>query len=213
MQKDLSKIFRILRKNAGRPAVISSKDPFKVLVSTLLSQRTRDQNTEKASQALFSELDSPEKISKASLKKIENMIKPAGFYRVKAKRLKQISKALLTHFAGQVPKTLEELVSLPGVGRKTANCVLVYGFGIKAMPVDVHVHRISNRIGFVDTKNPEQTEHALTKTVPGRNWLEFNHLMVRYGQTVCLPRNPKCSQCKIREQCDRFLKTGSKKQV
>jgi len=116
-------------------------------------------------------------------------------------------------FGGKTPKEINLLLSLPGVGRKTANCVLVYGFGKPAMPVDIHVHRISNRIGLVNTKQPEQTELALMDIVPKRNWLELNHLFVRYGQKICLPRNPKCSQCKIRPNCDYFLNIISKKQV
>jgi endonuclease-3 len=213
MQKDLSKIFRVLRENLDRPAVVSGRDPFKVLVSTVLSQRTRDSNTKKASEQLFSRLDSAEKISKAPLKKIQRLIKPAGFYRVKAARIKEISKAIVKEFRGEVPNSLQGLVSLPGVGRKTANCVLVYGFQVPAMPVDVHVHRISNRIGLVKTQKPEQTEFALMELIPKRNWLEFNHLMVRYGQKVCLPRNPKCGACGIRGECDCFSQTPPKKQV
>ena len=166
-----------------------------------MSQRTRDENTALASKRLFEHFPTAEKLSKAPLARIEKLVKPAGFYRVKAKRIRKISRLLVERFNGQPPKSIEQLVSLPGVGRKTANCVLVYAFKEPAMPVDVHVHRISNRLGLVETKTPEQTEQALMKLVPKENWLELNHLFVRYGQTVCLPRNPKCLECKLRSKC------------
>lgn len=199
-------------KTAGQPPVISHKTPFQVLISTVLSQRTRDENTATASKQLFEEFPTAEKLSKAPPAKIEKLIKQAGFYKVKAKRIKEISRLLVERFNSQPPKNLELLVSLPGVGRKTANCVLVYAFKQPAMPVDVHVHRISNRLGLVETKKPEQTEQALMRIVPKENWLELNHLFVRYGQTICLPRNPKCAECKLRSKCPYFLNALAKKQ-
>jgi endonuclease-3 len=193
-----------MKKTAGRPPVVSHKTPFQVLISTVLSQRTRDENTALASKKLFAVFPSAKTLSNAPLAKIEKLIKPAGFYRVKAKRIREISRLLAKDFKGKPPKDLEGLLSLPGVGRKTANCVLVYAFREPAMPVDVHVHRISNRLGLVKTKTPEQTEQALMKTVPREHWLELNHLMVRYGQKICLPRNPKCNECGLRPQCAFF---------
>jgi len=213
MAKDLSFILREMRKTVDRTAVVASRSPFKTLIATILSQRTRDQNTAKAASQLFEKHSAPKAIAGASLPELRKLVKPAGFYRVKALRIKEISRQIVERFNGKTPQSIEELVSLPGVGRKTANCVLVYGFGKPAMPVDVHVHRISNRIGLVKTRKPEQTEAALCEIVPKRNWLEFNHLMVRYGQTVCLPRNPNCSKCKIRPECSHFLDVVSKNQV
>ena len=213
MRRNVSEILLAMQASFDRPAVISDSNPFKVLIATVLSQRTRDQNTALASAQLFAKYDSAKKLSNAPLAEVMKLVKPAGFYKVKAKRVKQISKDIIQKFQGQVPSSVEELLSLPGVGRKTANCVLVYGFGKPAMPVDVHVHRISNRIGLVETKKPEQTELALMQIVPKKKWVGLNHLMVRYGQNICLPRKPKCNQCKIRPSCRRFSQPESKKQV
>ena len=202
-----------MRKTASRPAVVSHETPFQVLISTVLSQRTRDENTATASKQLFKSFPTAERLSKAPLCKIEKLIRPAGFYRTKAKRIKAISTLIVEQFGGQPPGSLAQLLSLPGVGRKTANCVLVYAFKKPALPVDVHVHRISNRLGLVETKTPGQTEQALMLAVPKENWLELNHLMVRYGQKICLPRNPKCLECGLRFKCPFFLKASAKKQV
>jgi endonuclease-3 len=213
MPEDISAILKKMRKAVDRPAVVSHTNPFKVLIATVLSQRTKDQNTARATARLFEKYKSAEELASAPLPSIQRLVKPSGFYKVKARRIKGIAKQLVESFEGKVPSKLEQLLSLPGVGRKTANCVLVYGFGKPAMPVDVHVNRISNRIGLVKTKNPEQTELALMKIVPKKHWLELNHLMVRYGQSVCLPTNPKCSQCEIRPVCSHFLNLENKKQV
>jgi len=209
MGKRISPILREMRKAVDGPAVVSYNDPFRVLISTVLSQRTRDKNTDRASKQLFAEYGGAGQIARAPLKKIKALVKPAGFYREKAKRIRAISKRLLRDCGGRVPQSLEELLSLPGVGRKTANCVLVYGFGKEAMPVDVHVHRISNRIGIVKAKTPEETEFALSEIVPKRHWLELNHLMVRYGQKVCLPRKPRCGSCRIKAMCDFYRASKS----
>lgn len=205
MEKPISLILRAMSKAVDSPAAVSYNNPFKVLISTVLSQRTRDKNTILASTQLFEKYKTVEQIANAPLPELRALIRPAGFYREKAKRLKEISRTLLQDFGGKVPMDLETLILLPGVGRKTANCVLVYGFGKKAMPVDVHVHRISNRVGVVKTKEPEETEFALRKKIPEKYWLELNHLMVKYGQKVCLPRNPKCNLCEISTYCDFFL--------
>ncbi|MBN2067123.1 MAG: endonuclease III [Candidatus Diapherotrites archaeon] len=205
MPKDISAILRAMKKAVQGSSVVLSKDPFMVLIATVLSQRTRDANTALATDQLFERYSTAGEIAAAPLADIRKLVRPAGFYKVKAKRVKEISARIVEKNGGVVPSDLESLVSLPGVGRKTANCVLVYGFGVEAIPVDVHVHRISNRVGLVKTASPEQTEAALEKAIPKKHWIELNHLMVKYGQAVCLPRNPKCMQCEIRRQCNYFL--------
>lgn len=199
---DITKIIRLLKKEIGpSKAVVQHRDPFKVLIATVLSQRTRDENTAKASAQLFKKYGTVTKLSKSPLKEVEKLIKPSGFYKVKAKRIKEISKQLLENFGGKTPRKLEELISLVGVGRKTANCVLVYGFGMAALPVDTHVHRISNRIGLVKTTKPDDTEMKLLKVIPKRYWIEINDLMVKHGQRKCFPRNPNCRECLLINDC------------
>ena len=178
-----------------------SSDPFEVLISTVLSQRTKDANTEKASSALFSRFKTPKQMAKADIRKIEKLIRPSGFYKVKAKRIKQISRIIIEKFNGKVPRTMDELLSLPGVGRKTANCVLVFAYRQPAIPVDTHVHRISNRLGLARTKTPEKTETELMKRIPKRYWIDLNELLVTHGQNICLPRRPRCSLCPIVKYC------------
>lgn len=179
-------------------AVIRNNDPFKVLISTILSQRTRDANTERASKKLFNKYDSPNALSKASVKRIESLIKDAGFYRVKAQRIKEVATQVLSH---GMPRTLEGLMKLPGVGRKTANCVLVFGYNEPAIPVDTHVHRISNRVGLVNTKTPEMTEKELMNLLPKDYWLDLNNLFVKFGQRICKPVKPSCSECMLKNSC------------
>ena len=203
MKKNINLILKLLKKEIGfHKPVVGFENPFKVLISTVLSQRTRDENTAKASKQLFSKFPSAKKLAKAKTKEIESLIKPAGFYRVKAKTIKNIAKEINERFKGKVPSSLEELISLKGVGRKTANCVLVYSFRIPAIPVDVHVHRISNRIGLVKTKTPEESEQELMKVFPKSKWIELNDLMVKFGQKKCFPRNPKCEICLLKKECD-----------
>ena len=132
---------------------------------------------------------------------MEAMIKPAGFYRQKAKRIKEVSQIILNIYNGKVPNNFDDLISLPGVGRKTANCVIVYGFGEPAIPVDTHVHRISNRLGLVNTKNPTETEIQLMDLIPKKYWIDINELLVRFGQDICKPIGPKCKECPIIEYC------------
>ena len=182
-------------------AVVSHSNPFLVLISTVLSQRTKDANTDKASAALFQRFRTPKQLASADLRSIEKLIKPSGFYKVKARRIKRIAKIILEKHRGQTPKSIDELIKLPGVGRKTANCVLVYGFGMAALPVDTHVHRISNRLSIVRTKTPEQTENWLSQVVPKNEWLELNDLMVKFGQQVCKPINPLCNICLLNKAC------------
>ncbi len=198
----VKQIIRLLRKEVGKTtAVVRSKNPFKVLIATLLSQRTKDVNTEKAVKNLFSRFKSIRDFLKADVKEIEKLIRCVGFFKVKAKRIKELAKIVHEKYHDKVPKDFDELIKLPGVGRKTANCVLVYGYGIPAIPVDTHVHRISNRLGLVKTKTPEQTEKALMKVIPKKYWIELNELMVKFGQRKCLPKNPKCSECLLRKVC------------
>jgi endonuclease-3 len=177
------------------------QDPFKILISTILSARTRDANTRIATEKLFAEYDTPKSIANAGIEDIEQLIKSSGFYRVKADRIKEVSKILLEEYDGKVPKNYKNLIDLPGVGAKTANCVLVYAFKIPAIPVDTHVHRISNRLGWVKTKKPLQTEVALKKLIPKELWLKLNRLFVRFGQQICLPIRPKCEICIIKDNC------------
>jgi len=176
-------------------------DPFCVLISTILSQRTKDENTEKASKALFDTFDTAEKLAHADLSEIEPCVKPAGFYHVKARRIKAAAKKILNEYHGEVPDTLEELLTLEGVGRKTANCVLVYGFGKPAIPVDVHVHRIANRLGLVSTKTSEETERALMRAVSRKDWIPINHLLVTLGRDLCRSRTPLCGKCFLSDVC------------
>jgi endonuclease-3 len=183
-----------------------TESPFHVLVSTVLSQRTRDEITGAATKRLLAIYDTPQKLADAPLGKIENRIKPVGFYHTKAKRLKEISWILIERYNGNVPRGIDELLSLPGVGRKTANCVLVYGFGIPALAVDTHVHRISNRVGLVETKTPYETEIELSKIVPTEEFGFLNTAMVRFGREICRPLHPLCNMCGIRNVCDKVLK-------
>lgn len=179
------------------------KSPFLVLVSCLLSLRTKDSTTLPASERLFHLADSPQAMLELTVPVIERAIYPVGFYHTKACNIQHISRDLLKRFNGQVPGTLEELLTLKGVGRKTANLVLVEGFGKDGVCVDTHVHRISNRLGFVKTASPDATEQTLRKKLPVRFWKEYNALLVLWGQNVCRPISPKCSECPVRDNCGR----------
>jgi endonuclease-3 len=178
--------------------------PYRVLISTILSHRTKDENTHRASSSLFDKYPTAEDVAFAPLKEIEKLIRPSGFYRVKAQRVKEVSKILLDKYGGEVPQDFDELMSLPSVGRKTANCVLVYAFDEPAIPVDVHVHKISNRIGLVKTKTPEQTEAELVKIIPREYWLDLNELFVRFGQDICRSVGPKCNECDFNSFCEYY---------
>jgi len=180
-----------------------TKDPFKILISTIISLRTKDEITAISSKKLFSVADTPEKILKLSEEKIQQLIYPAGFYKNKAKTIREISKIIIEKYNGKVPDNLEELLRFKGVGRKTANLVLSEGFNKPAICVDIHVHRISNRLGFVKTKTPEETEFALMKKVPEKYWNKINKLLVAFGQTVCKPVSPLCSKCKVENYCSK----------
>ena len=181
----------------------SARDPFRILISCLLSLRTKDKTTSEASARLFALAHTPAGLLALSPRKIERAIYPVGFYRTKAKAIHAISRRLLDVHGGTVPRTIEELVMLPGVGRKTANLVVTVGYQRPGICVDIHVHRISNRWGYVRTKTPEETEGALREKLPKRYWITFNDLLVPYGQNLCQPVSPFCSRCKLIEMCDR----------
>ncbi len=180
----------------------SDRDPFRVLVATVLSLRTKDETTHAAAERLFRKARTPRGLLRLDAATIASTIYPVGFYRQKAGQLLALSKILIDRYHGQVPDRMEALLELPGVGRKTANLVLLEGFGIPAVCVDTHVHRISNRWGFVSTKTPEETETALRQKLPRRYWPVINAYLVAYGQHVCQPVSPRCSVCVIRRWCD-----------
>ncbi|MFQ6060749.1 MAG: endonuclease III domain-containing protein [Thermoplasmata archaeon] len=188
-------------KTAGNSLQKEMRHPYRVLISTILSHRTKDENTHRASSNLFAKYPTVQDVAGAPLKEIERLIRPSGFYRVKARRIREVSRTLLKEYGGKVPRDFDKLVSLPSVGRKTANCVLVYAFGEPAVPVDVHVHKIANRIGLVDTQTPEQTEEELIRIVPRKYWLELNELFVRFGQDICRSVRPKCEVCDFNSFC------------
>ena len=187
-----------------------TNDPFKVLISCLLSLRTKDAVTAKASKRLFEVADTPEKILKLNTKKIEKIIYPVGFYKTKAKNIREICKVLIKNYNGKVPRDENSLLNLKGVGRKTMNIVMTYGFkSNNHIAVDTHVHRISNRLGWVKTKKPEETEKSLLKVIPKRYYYDINDLLVTFGQNVCVPVSPFCSKCPLNKYCP---KIGVKKQ-
>ncbi len=187
------------------------QDPFKILISTILSARTRDANTRAATETLFAKYNTPKLIAEADVEELEELIRKSGFYKVKAARIKEVSKIILINYGGIVPKNYDELINLPGVGSKTANCVLVYAFKIPAIPVDTHVHKISNRMGWVKTTKPEQTEAALKKVVPKELWIRLNRIFVKFGQQICLPINPKHEICPIENICPKDFTMEIKK--
>ncbi len=181
------------------------KDPFKILIGTILSARSRDENTSKIVRKLFQKYKNARELANADLNDIKSIIHSIGFYNTKAERIKQVSKIIVEKFHGIVPNEVEVLLGLPGVGRKTANCVLVYAFNKPAIPVDIHVHRISNRIGIVKTPNPKKTEEELIKIIDRKYWLSLNNTFVRYGQNICLPIRPKCEICSLKEVCNYYM--------
>ncbi len=202
IKSTLNKLEKVLEGDAHLDELAKkTQDPFKILISTILSARTRDANTKEATETLFKKYNTPELIANAKVEDLEPLIRKSGFYKVKASRIKEVSKILLDDYEGKVPKDFDELIELPGVGAKTANCVLVYAFKIPAIPVDTHVHRISNRIGWVDTKKPEETEKSLKKLIPKNQWIRVNRLFVKFGQQICKPNNPQHGSCPIEENC------------
>ncbi len=202
MERVLSREKKLLRMTALRGLQMEEQDdPFKILIGTILSARTRDENTTKVIKKLFARFRTPDDIASADINEIKKLIRSIGFYNVKAERIKQVSQIIVSKFGGRVPDEIDSLLELPGVGRKTANCVLVYAFNKRAIPVDVHVHRISNRLGLVSTKTVKQTEIELNKMVDRRLWTRVNNTFVMYGQNVCLPVKPSCKICNLKEVC------------
>jgi endonuclease III len=205
---DIRKIVETLRREVRSLEVpivteISRKrrDPFDVLVSTILSLRTKDQVTREASRRLLAVAGTPAELIALPEEEISKLIFPVGFYRTKARTLRQLGRDLLEKYDGKVPDDLDELLKIKGVGRKTANLVITLGFGIPGICVDTHVHRVSNRLGYVSTKTPEQTEAALRKKLPKEYWIEYNDLLVTWGQNICRPISPFCSKCAIEPYC------------
>jgi|TARA_B100002003_G_C14068241_1_gene513966 endonuclease III len=208
---DISKIYAILKKeviNYKVPVVdlieIQTQDPSKVLIATILSARTKDETTVQACKKLFQKVKKISDLNKLTQKQLEKLIYPVGFYKTKAKHLKQLPNTLKKEFNNKLPDTVEELIKFPGVGRKTANLVVTIGFKKHAMCVDVHVHRISNRLGYIKTKNPLETEMTLRKKLPKKYWANYNSILVAFGQNLCRPINPWCSKCPIIKHCSRI---------
>ncbi len=206
----IESVITILReemKKYKEPAVTEisrTRDPFKVLISTVLSLRTKDAVTREASKRLFERAGDPRSMLEIPIDELERLIYPVGFYKTKARKIHEICRLLLEHHDGRVPDELDELLKLPGVGRKTANLVITLGFNKLGICVDTHVHRISNRWGLVKTKTPEETEMALRKILPKEYWIEFNDLLVTFGQNTCKPISPFCSKCPIQSHCPKI---------
>ncbi len=182
--------------------------PLSILIGTILSARTRDENTSAVVRKLFTRYKTARALARAKVSDVEKIIKSTGFYHVKARRIIKVAAIIDSKYSGKVPQTLDKLIELPGVGRKTANCVLVYAFDKPAIPVDTHVHRISNRLGLVQTKTPEDTEVELMKKIPREHWVRINDIFVMYGQNICKPISPMCKVCQIKKECG-YYKTIS----
>lgn len=178
-----------------------SGDPFKILIGTILSSRSRDENTTKVVKTLFKRFKNAKELAEGNMEEVKQIIHSIGFYNVKAKRVIEVSQLIAKKFNGKVPNCIEKLLELPGVGRKTANCVLVYAFNKPAIPVDTHVHRISNRMGLVNTKTPEKTEAELSNIIDRKHWIKLNNTFVMYGQNICLPVTPNCKLCELKKMC------------
>ncbi len=203
MEQTLKKLKRFTKKYDTMAESIKRnyKSPFHVLVSTMLSTRTKDSTTYEASRRLFSEIKSPKDLMSINVKRLEKLIYPVGFYKTKARHLKEMAKILCKEFDCKVPSNINDLMKLPGVGRKVANLVLALSFNKDAICVDTHVHRISNRLGWVHTKNPAETEKELEKKFPKKYWKDINHILVSFGQNVCKPVSPNCKECPVKNEC------------
>jgi endonuclease-3 len=207
---DIHKVIQILRKESRNwdvPIVTltaeTSRDPFKVLISTILSLRTLDTTTATVSKRLFEIADNPHDMLKLSVKEVEKAIYPVGFYKTKARTILYICREIVEKYDSRVPDDLDELLNLKGVGRKTANLVVTLGYGKPGICVDTHVHRISNRLGYVRTKTPYETEMVLRRKLPKEYWIEYNDILVAFGQHLCRPISPKCSVCPVENYCDK----------
>jgi endonuclease-3 len=215
--REIHSAIRILRREVPKwqtPIVTlvaeNSGSPFQVLISCILSLRTQDTTTAQASRRLFALAETPETMARLSIQKIEKAIFPVGFYHTKAKVIRDICRRLIKEYAGKVPDEIDELLQLKGVGRKTANLVVTLGYRKPGICVDTHVHRISNRWGYLRTKNPKETEFALRAKLPKQYWIEYNDLLVTFGQHLCRPISPMCSQCPLRRYCARVGVTISR---
>jgi len=204
-------VIRRLQRNAPswNPTALTvlaerDRDPFRVLIACILSLRTQDTTTGPASDRLFAAAATPQAMLALPARRIANLIYPVGFYRTKARVILGICRDLLERFGGRVPDTIDELLTLKGVGRKTANLVVTMGYGKPGICVDTHVHRISNRLGYVKTRNPEETEMALRAKLPRRYWIGYNDLLVSFGQNICVPISPRCSICPVAPLCPRI---------
>lgn len=210
IQKNIKKIMQILKdyypstEKTTLNRMRSNPEAFRILISCLLSLRTQDKNTEIASRKLFEVADTPKEIIKLPLKQLEKLIFSSGYYKNKAKTIKHVSEIILKDYKGKVPDTREDLESIKGIGPKTANIVLAFAYGKNVLPIDAHCHRIPNRIGWVKTKTPVQTEIELGKILPEEYWADFNAIFVQFGKTICVPISPKCSQCPIAKYCPRI---------
>lgn len=209
---DIEKIYKILKTSLKEYSIplqqqkhVKTKKPFYVLVATILSSRTKDQTTARVCDVLFEKVKNINELNKISYGELEKNIYTIGFYKTKTKNLKKLAKVLSKEYNNKIPNTIEELIKLPGVGRKTANLVVSVAFGKPAICVDVHVHRILNRIGYINTKNPLQTEIELRKKLPMHLWSDTNHLFVKLGQNICKPRNPNCEVCAINRLCKKNI--------
>ncbi|MCC6326565.1 MAG: endonuclease III [Candidatus Brocadia sp.] len=213
---DIQKALRSIEQENKRfvePIVTTisrERTPFHVLISCILSLRTKDQTTREASNRLFALADNPEEMVKIPPEKLEKIIYPVGFYRIKARKIKEICAVLIQKYAGKVPDEIDELLKLNGVGRKTANLVVTLGYQKPGICVDTHVHRITNRWGYVQTRNPHETEFALREKLPKKYWLTINDLLVTFGQNICVPISPKCSICPVTVYCKKVEVTRSR---
>jgi endonuclease III len=210
MAVDIHSIVKVLRETAPqwREPVVTEiarrdRDPFRILISTVISLRTKDETTREASNRLFALAAAPREMAELPLKTIEKAIYPAGFYHNKARTIHEVSRILMERYGGSVPNSLDELLTLKGIGRKTANLVITMGFGGEGICVDTHVHRITNRLGYLKTRTPRETEFALREKLPREYWTEINDLLVAFGQNVCKPISPFCSRCSVHEYCGR----------
>ena len=206
--RELHAAIRILRREVPKwetPVVTLMAEtyasPFRVLISCILSLRTQDATTAKASHRLFAVADTPQTMVKLSAKKIEKLIYPVGFYKTKARQIREICRRIIAQCSGRVPDEIDELLKFKGVGRKTANLVVTLGYNKPGICVDTHVHRISNRWGYINTATPEKTEIALRAKLPKRYWIEYNNLLVNFGQHLCRPISPLCSVCPVQKYC------------
>lgn len=213
----MNDVVKILKKELalGEMPIVShlaedQQDPFMILISTLLSLRTKDEVTAQATDRLFALASTPEDMLKIPESTIAKVVYPVGFYRVKAKNIHHTCRELIDRFRSKVPDNLDDLLSIKGVGRKTANLVITLAYGKDGICVDTHVHRISNRLGYVQTKTPDETEFALRVKLPRRHWIIYNTLLVAFGRKTCKPVSPLCSACPVRKHCDRVCVTLSR---